>query len=59
VRCTIPAKSKAQFKLMKAMEHNPALAKRIGMSQEQAKEYTKSNVGKKRFSKLKEKVGKK
>ena len=55
----MPAKSKQQYKLMKAIEHDPALAKRIGMSQEQAKEYTKSNVGKKRFSKLKEKVGKK
>lgn len=44
---------------MKAVENDPKVAKRIGMSQEQAKEYTKSNVGKKRFSKLKEKVGKK
>jgi hypothetical protein len=55
----MPAKSKAQFKLMKAIEHNPEVAKRVGMSQEAAKEYTKSNVGKKRFSKLKEKLGKK
>ncbi len=44
---------------MKAVENNPKLAKKVGMSQEQAAEYTKSNVGKKRFSKLKEKVGKK
>jgi len=44
----MPARSKAQYRLMKA-----------GMSQEQAAEYTKSNVGKKRFSKLKEKLGKK
>jgi hypothetical protein len=55
----MPAVSKQQYKLMKAIEHDPKVAKRIGMSQEQAKEYTKSNVGKKRFSKLKEKVGKK
>jgi hypothetical protein len=55
----MPAVSKKQYKLMKAIEHDPKVAKRIGMSQEQAKEYTKSNVGKKRFSKLKEKVGKK
>ena len=54
----MPAKSKAQFRLMKAIENNPELAKKIGMSQEKAKEYTKSNVGKKRFSKLKEKLSK-
>lgn len=55
----MPAVSKQQFKLMKAIQHDPKVAKRIGMSQEAAKEYTKSNVGKKRFSKLKEKLGKK
>lgn len=55
----MPAKSKQQFKLMKAIEHNPELAKKFGMSQEKAAEYTKSNVGKKRFSKLKQKIGKK
>jgi hypothetical protein len=43
---------------MKAIENDPKVAKRIGMSQEQAKEYTKANVGKKRFSKLKEKLSK-
>lgn len=53
----MPARSKQQFKLMKAIEHNPKLAKKFGMSQEQAAEFTKSNVGKKRFSKLKEKLG--
>lgn len=55
----MPAVSKQQYKLMKAIEHSPKVAKKFGMSQEQAAEYTKSNVGKKRFSKLKEKVGKK
>lgn len=55
----MPARSRSQFRLMKTIEHNPKVAKRVGMSQEQAKEYTKSNVGKKRFSKLKEKLGKK
>lgn len=55
----MPAKSRSQFRLMKAIENNPKLAKKIGMSQEQAAEYTKGNVGKKRFSKLKEKLGKK
>lgn len=55
----MPAKSQQQFKLMKAIEHDPKVAKKFGMSQEAAKEYTKSNIGKKRFSKLKEKIGKK
>lgn len=55
----MPAKSKAQFKLMKAAAHNPEVAKRVGIKQSVAREYTKSNVGKKRFSKLKEKLGKK
>jgi len=55
----MPARSKAQYRLMKAIENDPKLAKKMGMSQEQAAEYTKSNVGKKRFSTLKEKLGKK
>lgn len=41
---------------MKMLEHNPERAKEVGMSPEAAKEYTKENVGKKRFSKLIEKV---
>jgi hypothetical protein len=53
----MPAKSKAQFKLMKAAENNPEFAKKVGISQEVAKEYTKGNKGKKRFGKLKEKLG--
>lgn len=53
----MPAKSKAQFKLMKAAETNPEFAKKVGISQETAKEFTKGNVGKKRFKKLKEKLG--
>jgi hypothetical protein len=52
----MPAKSQAQFKLMKAIEHNPAVAKRVGMSSAKAKEYTESNVGKKAFGKLPEKM---
>lgn len=53
----MPAKSKAQFRLMKAAEHNPEIAKKVGISQETAKEFTASNKGKKRYSKLREKLG--
>ena len=50
----MPAKSKAQFRLMKAIEHNPKIAKKIGMSQSSAKEYTSSNVKGKSYSNLPE-----
>ena len=50
------AKSKAQFRFMKAVENNPEFAKKVGIEPEVAKEYTEENVGKKRFAKLKEKV---
>jgi hypothetical protein len=49
----MPAKSKAQFKLMKAVESGSV--KLPGLSKEEAKEYTKSNVGKKAYAKLPEK----
>lgn len=52
----MPAKSKQQYKFFKMLEHNPELAKEHGMTPEVAKEYTKDNVGKKRFSKLKERL---
>lgn len=48
----MPAKSQAQFRLMKAIEHDPKVAKRVGMSAAKAAEYTSSNVGKKAFAKL-------
>ena len=48
----MPAKSKAQFRLMKAVEHNPQVAKKVGMSPSVAAEYTESNVGKKAYGKL-------
>ncbi len=50
------AKSKAQFRFMKAAENNPEFAKKVGIEPEVAAEFTKGNVGKKRFAKLKEKV---
>jgi len=37
---------------MKAAEHNPKLAKRVGISSDVAAEYTQSNVGKKAYGKL-------
>lgn len=55
----MPARSKSQFRLMKAAENNPKFAKKLGISQEVAAEYTKPNVGKKRYSKLREKICKK
>lgn len=51
----MPAKSKQQFKFMKGVESGAIKAP--GLSKEEAKEYTKGNVGKKRFAKLKQKVG--
>lgn len=53
----MPAKSKAQFRLMKAAENNPEFAKKVGIEPSVAKEFTKANKGKKRFAKLKEKLG--
>jgi hypothetical protein len=50
----MPAKSKAQFRLMKAIEHSPKVAKRLGMASSAAKEYTSSNVGKKAYGELPE-----
>ena len=50
----MPAKSQAQFRLMKAAESNPKFAKKVGIRPDVAKEYTESNVGKKAYSKLPE-----
>lgn len=52
----MPAKSKAQFRLMKAIEHDPKLAKKFKMMPSMASEYTENNVGKKSYSKLPEKM---
>lgn len=53
----MPAVSKAQFRLMKAAENNPEFAKKVGIKPSVAKEFTKGNKGKKKFAKLKEKLG--
>jgi hypothetical protein len=52
----MPAKSKQQFKFMKAVESGSIKAP--GLSKKEAAEFTKGNTGKKRFSKLKERVNK-
>jgi len=51
----MPARSKAQFRLMKAVEHNPKIAKKVGMSSSAAAEYTHSNVKGKAYGRLPEK----
>lgn len=50
----MPAKSKAQFRLMKAAENSPKFAKKVGIPAATASEYTQSNVGKKAYGKLPE-----
>jgi hypothetical protein len=50
----MPAKSKSQFRLMKAAENNPAFAKKVGISKSTASEFTSSNTGKKAYAKLPE-----
>lgn len=50
----MPAKSKAQFRLMKAAETNPKFAKKVGIKPSVAAEFTQSNVGKKAYGKLPE-----
>lgn len=57
----MPARSKAQFRFMKMLEHNPEKMKNKpkGLTPEKAKEFTSGNVGKNRFSKLTEYVKKK
>lgn len=52
----MPAKSKAQFRLMKAIEHDPKIAKKFGMSRQAAAEFTDSNVKSKAYGKLPEKM---
>ncbi len=50
----MPAKSKSQFRLMKAAENNPKFAKKVGISPSTAAEFTSSNTGKKAYAKLPE-----
>lgn len=52
----MPAKSKAQFRFMKAVEEGDIHKK--GLSPEKAKEFTEG-MSKKRFGKLQDKISKK
>ena len=54
----MPAKSKSQFRLMKAAENNPKFSKKVGISPSVASEYTQSNVGKKSYKSLPEQKAK-
>lgn len=50
----MPAKSKAQFRLMKAAEHNKEFAKKVGISKKTAAEFTQANVKGKSYGHLPE-----
>ena len=52
----MPAKTKAQFRLMKAAENNPSFAKKVGIKPSVASEFTQSNAGKKAYGKLPERM---
>ena len=54
----MPAKSQAQFLLMKAAENNPKFAKKVGISPSTAAEFTQANKGKKAYSGLPERMKK-
>ena len=54
----MPAKSQAQFRLMKAAEKNPKFAKKVGISPDIAGEFTEMNKGKKAYDKLPERMKK-
>ena len=43
----MPSKSPSQHRLMAAVAHNPAFAKKVGISQKVGKEFAKADVGKK------------
>jgi hypothetical protein len=43
----MPSKSPSQHKLMEAVAHNPAFAKKVGIPQKVGKEFSKADEGKK------------
>ena len=43
----MPSKSKAQHNLMEAVAHNPAFAKKVGISQKVGKDFAEADKGKK------------
>ena len=54
----MPAKTKAQFRLLKAAQKNPAFAKKVGIAPRTAGEFTSLNVASKSYSKLPERMKK-
>ena len=50
----MPAKSKAQFRLMKAAENSPAFAKKVGIKPRVAAEFTEGNVKGRSYKRLPE-----
>jgi hypothetical protein len=50
----MPAKSKAQFRLMKAAESDPKVAKRVGIKPGVAAEFTAGNVKGRAYKRLPE-----
>ena len=52
----MPAKTKAQFRLMKAAENNPTFAKKVGIRPDTAAEFTQSNVKGKAYARLPERL---
>jgi hypothetical protein len=52
----MPAKTQAQFRLMKAAENNPKFAKKVGIKPSVAAEFIQSNTGKKAYAKLPERM---
>lgn len=42
----MPSKSSSQHNLMQAVAHNPAFAKKVGISQKVGKEFAKADKGK-------------
>lgn len=54
----MPAKSQAQFRLMKAAENNPKFAKKVGIKPAVAQEFTAANKGKNAYKSLPERMKK-
>lgn len=54
----MPAKSKAQGKLMRAVAHNPEFAKKVGIPQVVGREFTEGGATLKDAAKVKKKKAK-
>lgn len=49
----MPSKSPAQHRLMEAVAHNPAFARKVGIPQSVGREYAQADMRKKLIGKLK------